>query len=700
MSQIQSSPSLADNPKITDWLDFSRAGVVVLKSGKVEIGQGIGTAFVQIAADELDVGPAQFELIAGHTARGPIEASTSSSLSIEVGGRAIRLAASAARHLLLAEGGKLLQASVSNLSIENGRIIVAGRTTDLTLWSLASSVDMAQPILDHAKPKLPSERRLVGTPVPRIDLREKATGAAFIHDIDLKGMVHGRVLQPPARSRRVVSFDEAALRQRYPDVVVVRDGSFVGVIAKREEIAVKAIVAADWLVEWTTSTAGHGDWREAIALDSSVAEEVLVKGSPSAQGGRRIATEIVRPYIAHASLAPSCAVATWHGNKLEVYSHSQGVHDLRAGLSLALGIEADDIVVIHAPGAGTYGHSGQDDVAYEAALLARAVPGKPVRVLWRRAEDFALSPLGPGTLVRAEATISDAGRIETFRIESICQAHVHRPGRGGTANLIAAERLAEPLASSRPSDVPLARGGGGERNAIPLYAIPNVHVSKRILRDLPYRTSALRGLGAYANVFALETLMDDIAAEIGADPVQLRIDHLDDARAVAVICKAADMAGWPGAKRDGEGLGIGFAQYKNRSGYCAVIARALLDRGVRLAQIWSAVDVGEVINPDGVINQVEGAIIQSASWTLHESVALDGDAVATRDWESYRVLKFSEVPEIEVALIARPEEAALGVGEAATAPTSAAIGNAVRQALGTRIRALPITREAIVAAIG
>jgi CO/xanthine dehydrogenase Mo-binding subunit len=307
--------------------------------------------------------------------------------------------------------------------------------------------------------------------------------------------------------------------------------------------------------------------------------------------------------------------------------------------------------------------------------------------------------MGPGMLVRAEASVTEAGRIQDFQIESIGQSHVHRPGHEGRANFIAAERLAEPLVPSRPSDVPLDRGGGGDRNAVPLYAFPNVNVSKRILRDLPYRTSALRGLGAFANIFALETLMDDIAVEIGIDPVQLRLEHLQNARAAAVISRAADMAGWPGPKREGEGIGLGFAQYKNRSAYCAVVARVVVDAGVRLTHAWSAVDVGEVINPDGVINQIEGAIIQSASWTLHERVDFDGDTVVTRDWESYRILKFSEVPEIEVAIIARPEEMALGVGEAATAPTSAAIGNAIRNALGTRIRSLPITREAILAAI-
>ena len=297
----------------------------------------------------------------------------------------------------------------------------------------------------------------------------------------------------------------------------------------------------------------------------------------------------------------------------------------------------------------------------------------------------------------AEATLGAGGRIAALKVQVICQSHVFRPGRGGTANLIAAERLAKPMAKGTPVDPPLARGGGADRNAVPLYAIPNVHVSKRILRDLPYRTSALRALGGYANVFAIETLMDDIAAETGTDPVALRLAHLEDMRAADVVRKAAEMAGWPGPRQQGVGYGIGFCQYKNRSAYCAVVARVSCEEEVRVTHAWSAVDAGEAINPDGIINQIGHH--QSASWTLKERVAFDGDAIATRDWEGYPILRFSEVPEIAVSVIARPEMPPLGAGEAATGPTAAAIGNAVRAALGVRVRTLPITRDTIVAAM-
>jgi CO/xanthine dehydrogenase Mo-binding subunit len=698
MTTIASSPSLTDNPRCSDWIDLSRHGAVVLKTGKVEIGQGITTALVQIAADELDVLPGTIELISGHTALGPLEAGTSSSLSIETGGRAVRLAASAVRAIVLAEAAKLLQAPLESLSVVEGRIMVSGRETDLTYWSLATSVDLKAQVMDHARPKAPAERRLVGTSLRRIDLKAKAAGAGFIHDIELPGMLHGRVLDPPASGRRLVSFDEAALKRAFPTVQVVRDGSFIGIMADREDVAVRAIDRARRLATWSEGFKVPALMREAIAADPAEPEVVVEKGDVAAAHGRRISTEIERPYIAHASIAPSCAIAVWEGDAVEIHSHSQAVHDMRAPIAKALGIDAGNIVVIHAAGAGTYGHSGQDDVAYEAAMLARAVPGRPVRVLWSRAADFSLAPLGPGAIVKAEAKVDSDGRITAMTIQSQSQAHVSRPGRGGTINLVAAERLAMPMEKAAPPDVPLARGGGADRNGVPLYAIPNIHVSKRILRNLPYRTSALRALGGYANIFAIETLMDDIAAATGVDPVALRIAHLEDARAAAVVAKAAEMAGWPGPSVPGEGLGLGFGQYKNRSAYCAVVVRVVCDERVRVTHAWAAVDAGEAINPDGIINQIEGGIVQSASWTLKERVNFDGDAVTTRDWEAYPILSFSETPDIKVSLIVRPELPALGVGETAAGPTAAAIGNAVHRALGIRVRALPITRDAILAA--
>ena len=700
MSAPPPSQSLLDNPLVSEWLDFGRDGIVRLRTGKVEIGQGILTALVQIAADELDVAPERIEVVSGDTRQGPVEAATTSSLSIQVGGSAVRLAASAARRLLLAEAGKLLQSEARALVVEDGLVHVDGRASDLTYWSLAGDVDLGVPAAEHAAPKAVADRRLVGISLPRIDLGEKAAGPAFVHDLVLEGMLHGRVLQPPSPWRRLAEIDTDALANLADGVEIVRDGSFLGVIAEREDVAARAIARAGELAVWTPGESAPADPVAAIAATDAAPEVIHVAGDAGSAEGRRIATTVSRPFIAHASAAPSCAVATWRDERLEVRCHSQAIYGVRDALAVVFGLGPEAVDVIHMPGAGCYGHNGQDDVTLDAALLARAVPGRPVRVLWSRADEFAVAPMGPAMVTRAEATVDAAGRIQALTVDVASQPHVRRPGRGGTVNMLAAERLDSPFPSATPDDVPVERGGGADRNAVPLYAIPNLHVAKRIVRDLPYRTSSLRGLGAFTNVFALETLMDDVAAEIGADPVALRLDHLNDARARAVIERAAAACGWPGEQEDGAGLGLGFAQYKNRSAYCAVAARVELDRDVRITHAWAAVDAGEAINPDGIANQIEGGIVQAASWTLKEALRFEGDAVVTRDWESYPILRFSEAPEIAVEVIDRPEDPALGVGEASLGPTAAAIGNAVFHGLGVRVRDLPITRDAIAAAIG
>lgn len=699
------SPSLEDNPLCSDWLTFEQNGRVTLKTGKVEIGQGILTALVQIAADELDMPPDRFDVISGHTALGPVEAGTSSSLSVEVTGKAVRYAASAARKLLLTEAGTLLQAEMSNLTIVDGAIYVGSRDSSLTLSKVAEQVDLAQPVMSFADPKQPNERRLVGTSLPRIDLRQKAVCDHFIQNIALPGMQHGRVVQPPSGERQLVAFDEAALAEKFPDVRIVRNGSIVGVIADREVVAIKAIEMAEKLAIWSEPQPPPHDIVETLRTLDDDPEVTVEKGDATAAAGKKISLTVTKPYTAHASIAPSCAIATWTAaDKLEVMSHTQAPHGLADGLGVVFGLDgSNDITVIHTPGAGTYGHSGQDDVALDAALLAKAVPGLPVRVLWSRADDFQASPAGCAMVVHADGVLGDDGRIQAISMESRSQPHARRPGRGGFAELTNAALLDPPLPVPVPGDVPPARGGGAERNAAPLYAIPNVRVQKRILKKWPVRTSALRGLGAYANVYALEALMDELAESAGQCPVAFRIAHLEDKRAAYVIERAAEMAGWPGQGSglggDGEALGIAFSQYKNKSAYSAIAVRVHLDEEVRLLNAYAAIDCGEAVNPDGIRNQIEGSIIQAASWTLKEALAIDGDRIETDGWESYPILKFSEVPEIEVDLIDRPELPSLGVGETAIGTTGAAIGNAVKRALGLRMLNLPLTRDAIQAAI-
>jgi CO/xanthine dehydrogenase Mo-binding subunit len=368
---------------------------------------------------------------------------------------------------------------------------------------------------------------------------------------------------------------------------------------------------------------------------------------------------------------------------------------------MVLGLPQDKIVIEHVEGAGCYGQNGADDVALDAALLARAVKERPVSLVWSRSDEMAWAPLGAAQIVDIEADLDASGEIVAWRHDVWGNGHVSRPGRAQTPTLLTATQLAKPFPPVVASNPPLAGGGGSERNATPLYDLPAWKILNHRLLTMPIRTSSLRTLGAFANVFAIESFMDELAAERSEDPVAFRLRHLKESRARAVIEAAARRAGWSAWKKgEGRGHGIGFARYKGAGAYCAAVAEVDGSTDIRVNRLVLAVDVGEVINPDGVANQMEGGAIQATSWVLKEAVRFDRTRITSDTWETYPILTFSEVPAVEVEIIARPEEKALGAGEAVHGPVAGAIANAVFDALGVRVRDLPITRDRIIAAMG
>ena len=692
--------AIARHPAIDQWLGFGTDGRVDLRSGKVEIGQGINTAFIQIAADELDIDPARIDLVAGDTRTTPDEGVTAGSRSMQTGGAAVRLAASAARHALLGEAAKLLQARVEDLSVDDGRVCVDGRDSDLSYWTLAEKVDLGQEIARLARPKTPAERNLSGRKLARIDLPAKVLGRpAFVHDLAFEAMLHARVLNPPAPSARLEDLDEAAIRALAGVVAIVRDGSFLAVIADREIDAIRAAEKAGRHCAWSAAKDAPSDPVAAVDGAEAEVETGFEQGDVTACEGRRFSTTVSRPFLSHGSIGPSCAIAVWNDERLTVHCHSQSVFPLRGALAGVFDLDEAHIDVIHVPGAGCYGHNGADDVALDAALCARAVPGRPVRVQWSRADEFARAPLAPAMVTRATAVTGEDGLITAFDVEVRSPPHNRRPGGRDAVNLVAASHLAHPLPVPPPAAGSLASGGSLDRNSVPSYAIANLRSRRRLVRDLPWRTSAMRGLGAFLNVFAIETLIDEIATELGRDPLDYRLAHAADERIRAVLRRAAELGGWPGSPKDGSALGLAYSRYKNAAAYCAVVVRVELDEDIRVTHGWAAVDAGEAVNPDGIANQIEGGLVQAASWTLKEQIGFEGEAVATRDWESYPILTFAEVPETRVEIIDRPELEPLGVGEAAQGPAAAAIANALARAAGARVRALPITRDKLAAAL-
>jgi len=403
----------------------------------------------------------------------------------------------------------------------------------------------------------------------------------------------------------------------------------------------------------------------------------------------------------HGSIGPSCAVALWENDGVTVWTHSQGVYPLRKALAELLRLPADKVRCIHVEGSGCYGHNGADDVAADAALAARAVPGRPVRVQWMREQEHGWEPLGSAMVVELQATLGADGRIAEWRHDVWSNAHNSRPATAG--GLLAGAELDPPFPRQVPKPIPMPEGGG-HRNGNPLYALANAKGVYHFIEQAPVRVSALRSLGAHMNVFAIECFMDELATASGADPVAFRLAHMSDGRAREVMQAAADRFGWAQRTKGGNdrGCGFAFARYKNLAAYCAVAMEIAVDRDsgkIEIPRVVATVDSGEAVNPDGIRNQIEGAILQSLSWTIHEAVAFDTAHRSSFDWSAYPILRFDTVPAVvEVQVIDRPRQPFLGTGEAGQGPAAAAPANAVADALALRVRDMPLAPEKLRAA--
>jgi nicotinate dehydrogenase subunit B len=714
------SPSLTANPQLREWLDLSVDGVVTIRPGKVEYGQGVWTALAQIAAEELDVGLDQVRVAGVSTAGSPDEGVTSGSRSIQDCGGALRQVCAQVRAAFLAGAAEKLGTDAAALTVRRGSASTgpagtgsastgpAGTGTSqagLSYWSLDETALLDRAAQLSVVPKPPARWSVAGRSAPRIDLPDKATGRPrFLHDLVLPGMLFGRVIRPPGPAATLDGVGQADLPAGV--VVQVRDGSFLGVIAGTDRAAVAAAERLAQAARWTVpeSLPDEDDLKSFLLSQPTEDQPVVERRDAEAAGqaGRTLTAEYTRPFIAHGSMAPSCAIARWDGEQVSVWAHTQGPFPLRRALATGLGLDPAQVTVRHVEGAGVYGHNASDDAAADAVLLARAVPGRPVRVMWSRPDELSWGPLGPAMLARLSAGLDSGGRIRTWRQDVWSNGFVGRPGTGGEPRLLALSHMAGGTPISAALDGVPSGAMGATRNAVPAYDIPDLEVTRHRLLTMPLRTSSLRSLGAFLNVFAIESFMDELAAAAGADPAGFRLAHLSDPRARRVIEEAAAMSGW--AHRDegrdeATGFGLAFARYKGTSGYCAAVAEVAAGSSISLRRLWLAVDVGRVINPDGVINQVEGGAIQSASWALRERVRFDRTRITSVTWESYPILRFSEVPEVAVRIVAAPGEPETGAGELAQGPVAGAIGNAVADAVGVRVRDLPLSTEQVIRAI-
>ena len=739
--------SLKAQPLLRQWLALGLDGHVQAFSGKVDLGQGISHALRLIVAEELRLPPEQIDMVPASTQFSPDEAVTSGSLSVQHSGTALRCAAAHWREACRQAMAERLGVALQDVRCEGGQFHAPGHMahdapsemrrgsyaalTSTAMWDSLINTVHAQ--ATHAA--LDLNGTAVPTPV-RPDVTAKVFGEfQYIHDRVMPGvshpMCHGMVFRPGTLSAEVIEHEMQALVTRLQAntgvLKVVRDGLLLGVLTETEyalgQIAQKIEEGVALGQFWCCAVQvpdplDVSAWLKAQALDTTVvvdtSSEAHAKAGTDTETGRavrqRVGAEFERPYGQHASIGLCCALAQWSEQKniphLEVWSHSQGIYNLRRDLALAFDVPAEQVQVSHVEGAGCYGHNGADDVAWDAAWLAQQVPGRPVRVQWTRQAELGHAPLAPAMAVRIDAAVGEDGKLLEWTQTVWGQGHGTRPGRGKTPALLGAWQTADPAPVTLAVNAAMAVGGGSERNAQPPYEIPSVKVLNHRVLNMPFRVSAMRALGAPVNVLAAESVMDELAHGQSQDPLAFRLAHLqgpDHARATAVLQKAADMAGWTLPPRTdqpaGWGRGLAYARYKNTGAYCAVVVELVVAEKVKLHKLWIAADLGHVVDAEGAVNQLEGGALQAASWTLCEAAQLSPQGVMSNDWTRYPILKFSDMPEVSVSLMPGADHASLGAGECSSGPTCAAIANAIFDAIGLRVRRMPFTPDNLMRAI-
>lgn len=688
--------SIGGASKVNAWLQVLEDGRVMVYSGKVELGQGIRMAICQVAAEELDLELDQVEVHLAETGLTPDEGYTAGSGSVPNSAMSVRYAAATARQKLLEMASIKLKVPVEDLIFYNGMVKTKKGNQSLNFAEILEGAQIEMEVTVPVPVKVKLGYRYVGKPIPRKDIEKMVRAEElYIQDLRFPGMLHARVLRPRGYHSKLVSLDESGLSTEVSGVIkTVINGSFIGVLTEREYQAVKAERYLRANSEWTLGTT-FPDQQNIYTHIKSIADQpqsIRNEGNISTElnGHEVFKATYTKPYLKHGSIGPACGIAMFDGEILHIWSHSQGIYPMRSAIAGMLKIDKEKIHVIAVPGAGCFGHSTADDAAADASILALAHQGKHIRVQWSRQDEHSWDPYGSAMIMELEASLGEDGKIKTWKSDVWTDSHSMRPNNN-PATLLDSQYLENPVELEDRGYL-----AGGQRNADSYYTIPNMQVNAHYF-DGPLRVSSLRSLGSYTTIFSIESFMDQLAEKAGKDPLEFRLAHLEDERAIAVITKIREMCDSEILK-EGEGIGFAFSRYKNTAAYSTVAAKVLVNKetgDVQIKKMWAAVDVGEIINLDGITNQIEGGMIQAASWTLKEQVTFDQNGITSTNWASYPIIRFNEIPEVEVAMIDRPDQPAEGGGEVSMPPTGAAIANAVYNACGKRVYDLPITAEKI-----
>jgi CO/xanthine dehydrogenase Mo-binding subunit len=694
--------------EVDSFLAIDSSGQVLVYSGKVDLGTGITTALRQMVAEELDVSFSKIALLQGDSQLTPDQGKTWGSLTIQVGGMQLRNAAATARGALMEEAAKRLNAKKEDLKVVDGVVSAGNRRVTYGQLvggkSFALKLDPAKP----AQPKDPKDHTVVGKSIPRVDIPAKITGRfAYIHDFRVPGMLHGRVVRPPAMGATLQSVDESSVKDVPGLVKVVREGNFLGVVARSEWGAITAAskLKATWS-KWE-GLPEQAKLYEHVRATKSLQDQVTstvgdTAAAMTADGVRKLAATYDFAIHTHGSMGPSCAVAEFKNGKLTSWSASQATHDLRKQLAEMLGLSADDVHCLYLEGSGCYGRNGHEDAAADAALLAKAV-GRPVRVQWSRADEHGWDPKGPPTLLDLRASMDASGNVTAWESEFFIPQQ--------TAGSFMVPLTGATLAGL-PQKNDIAPGNIFQNSAIP-YKFANVKTVCRRLETTPFRPSWIRTPGRMQNTYANECFMDELAAAAKADPIEFRLKYLDpaDKRGIEVLTRLKTLAKWEtrpspqpgsGSGNIAKGRGVSYVKYELVRTYVGIVADVEVDRAsgaIRVTRVYMTHDCGQIINPDGLRNQVEGNIVQTLSRTLIEELKFDRSAVTSLDWASYPIITFPDVPEVVIELINQPNTPPWGAGEPSAAVVPSAVSNAVFDATGVRLRSIPYTPDKVKAAL-
>ncbi|MBK8501120.1 MAG: xanthine dehydrogenase family protein molybdopterin-binding subunit [Saprospiraceae bacterium] len=680
--------SLRRYTNIDAWLQILEDNRVRVFTGKIELGQGIGIVIKQVAAEELCCDLDLVEVVLADTGLTPNEGYTAGSGSVKASAMAVRYAAAAAREKLIELAAQQSGIAGDELVLQEGVIQDKRGKISLSISALLSRKRFETEVTMPVKLKPKEQYRYVGKSVPGEQLDQSITGKSyFINDLKFPGMLHARMLKPPTYTAVLINADPEVLKRSLPDSIeMFINGSFVAVLGKEEWVVANAAEALSKKLTWELpdQLPVETALKDYMVSSSTNVEQVLDTGTIDKTGLQIFEGSFYKPYIMHGSMGPACGIAYYDGNHLQVWSHSQGVFPLRAALSSMTQVPEEDIRVTGVPGAGCFGHNCSDDAAAEAVIIAMTRRGKHIKVQWSRKDEHKWEALGSAMRMDVSAGLSKTGHIAFWKSDVWSDSHSVRPN-SDAGTLLPARYLQNPFVLKERGYL-----GGGYRNADPYYTIPTKQIQAHFF-DGPLRVSSLRSLGAYANIFAIESIVEGMAYRMKMNPIDFRILNLEDVRAIEVLKKLKEITG-NAVMADREGIGYSFSRYKNSDGYCAVATHLKIDGNekVQLITMWAVVDAGEIMNPDGLKKQTEGGMLQAASWTLFEEVKFDKNHITSDDWIRYPMMHMRDAPNVRVELFDRPDEPALGGGEMAVPPTPAAITNAIYRATGKRIYDLPV----------